>query len=494
MVLPRLSFRSKLPLALSLTAALTAGVMGAVLLAYGYYNERNSLVAHLRDLGDALAAATQPAVKLDDVWGGYAALSGGTAPPSTAEERQPTPARILLNRNARILASDHPATYRTGTDLASGPETMRPVGAWLRENGLPEKAQFVERSIAGDHIVLLTPVLSEQTPIGCLILSYPTSLLTASFRDMAEQGLLATILVMAVLVPVGWYLGHRIAQPLTNLAAGLSQVGREPPVEIPFQNKASEDEIGRLADAFNAMLQGLREKAQLERQVISNERLAALGRLTASVAHEVNNPLGGMLISLDTLRRRKTMDPDLSRTLDLLERGLGQIRQTVSALLVQSRLEDRALTPEDLEDLRTLVASRLEEKDGCLGWHNGLPGAIALPATPVRQIIINLLLNAVEALAERGGHVDCCIEVAGGLLTVLVDDDGPPIPPERLEHLFEPFLSGRSDGNGMGLWITYQLVQQLRGDIHVFSEERLTRFRVSLPGAILEGSNARTGT
>jgi signal transduction histidine kinase len=169
-----------------------------------------------------------------------------------------------------------------------------------------------------------------------------------------------------------------------------------------------------------------------------------------------------------------------TKTLSLLERGLLQIKDTVAALLVEARVERHALSRQDVEDTRTLVLASINRKSGRLSWENGIHDTVALPATQVRQILMNLLLNAAHAI-ESHGHVSCCISPADDRLHIVVRNDGRCISPERLEHLFEPFAHAAEQGHGLGLWVTYQIVRQLEGEITATSRAGETRFDVVLP-------------
>jgi signal transduction histidine kinase len=224
----------------------------------------------------------------------------------------------------------------------------------------------------------------------------------------------------------------------------------------------------------------LREKAALEREMVSSERLAAVGRLAAGVAHEINNPLGGMLLAIDTLRQRGVADGHTERTLALLERGLTQIQDTVSALLVEARRESHSLTVQDIEDTRTLVATQAGERGVRIEWDNGLKEPLALPSTLVRQVAINLLLNGVQS-APRGGRVTAAFRREPQELSITVTNDGEAMDGETLDHLFEPYYTRREGGTGLGLWVTYQIVRQLGGEIRAGSSEDDTRFLVTLP-------------
>jgi signal transduction histidine kinase len=295
-----------------------------------------------------------------------------------------------------------------------------------------------------------------------------------------ERVVLSTLVALVVLVPIGWQFGRRMAAPLVGLAGAMTRVGEAPPTELARGLYRSGDEIGQLGTRFEQMLVELEGKRRLEREIVTADRLAAIGRLTAGIAHEINNPLAGMLTAIDTARKHGEPDPISASTLSLVERGLQQIRHSVSALLVEARFEARALTPQDVDDVRTLLEPESATRQQTLLWESHLDGEVPLPSTPVRQILINLILNAIQA-AGRGGTVICRIQADDAQMSFQVRNDGRSIPAELMEHLFEPFSSGSEGGSGLGLWVTYQIVEQLRGTIRVKSGPPETEFAVVLP-------------
>jgi signal transduction histidine kinase len=132
-----------------------------------------------------------------------------------------------------------------------------------------------------------------------------------------------------------------------------------------------------------------------------------------------------------------------------------------------------------VEDIRTLVVPEVEARGAELRWDAVLDVALPLPATQMRQILLNLLINAAHAV-QASGWVRCRIDVIGKVCTLRVDNQGREIPPKRMAHLFEPFAESQG-GNGLGLWVTYQLVTQLGGKIQARCADGVTTFIVSLP-------------
>jgi len=334
---------------------------------------------------------------------------------------------------------------------------------------------------SSNRIFVMVPVVADDgTPLGSVVLSYSGDVFLPRFFTTVERVVLSTLLALVVLVPIGWQFGRRIAAPLVGLAKAMPRVGEAPPHELARGLRRSGDEIGQLGTRFEQMLVELEDKQKLEREIVAADRLAAIGRLTAGIAHEINNPLGGMLTAIDTARKHGHPDPISASTLSLVERGLQQIRQSVSALLVEARVEARSLTPQDVDDVRTLLEPESAVRDQRLQWESNLDRPVPLPSAPIRQILINLLLNAIQA-AGRGGTVSCRIGADTERMSFEVRNDGHPIPAEQMEHLFEPFSKGTDGGSGLGLWVTYQIVEQLRGTIRVRNGPPDTEFAVALP-------------
>jgi signal transduction histidine kinase len=504
------SYRVRVPLALSMTAVMTATSMALALGLQTLHNLREDQGRDALQLGHAMAGLLVSALRQDDVWLAYSLLRG----PDGADSQITW---VLADARGRVFASNRPLRYRLDQPLAhalpaadatsvtasesepyGGPETgaaARPVtrpdtGSAANSASGPGSSLSATADLGAQVLALQDdaairrlvhlPLDSEGTRVGDLFAVLSDLPFLARFYEILLGGVLVTGAVLALLLPFGWLWGRRMVTPLVRLAECMRRVEREDLRSLECPVPTGDDEIGQLGQRFAAMLGALSEQAALERRVLQAERLAAVGRVAAGVAHEINNPLGGMLMAIDTYRGRNAGDSGTDRLLDLLDRGLQQIQETVSALLVEARADHRALKTSDFEDVRTLVEPQLTRRGTTLTWSIKLNTASSLPATPVRQLLLNLVLNALNAAGETGS-ASVRIDTAVDQLLISVENRGQPLPPERLEHLFEPFAAPRGQTPGLGLWVCYQIVSQLHGRIEVAARGDRTRVDVQLP-------------
>lgn len=469
-----LSYRYKTPLSFSAIALAVALAVSAVLIWRAYGDSRQDLAASAERLSRSLARALVPFMLRDDVWGAYETIM---TPLDKRAGSPPSPIILVLDERGRIYAASEPARFPTATELSKADRAF----AGLEEQMLPSNgdAHVVEDSAAA-RIYIVAPIVHEGGRLGTVVLSYASAFFLPRFYGTMQQVLLTAGAILFVLLPLGWYWGRRVAEPLVHLAACMDKVGSSPPSAVECDLRTSKDEIGHLADRFKLMLHQLQEKEALERQMVRANRLAAIGRITGGIAHEINNPLGGMLNAINTFRRHGPADPFVTRTLSLLERGLIQIREIVAALLVEARVETHALTRQDIDDVHTLIGADLKCKSANIEWENGIGEPLPLPSTQVRQILINLLLNAVQAVDDQG-RVQCRVRQHEQRLLIDVRNDGRHISEKQMEHLFEPYANGNEQGAGLGLWLIYQITQQLKGNIEVESRPGMTWFSVTIP-------------
>ena len=252
---------------------------------------------------------------------------------------------------------------------------------------------------------------------------------------------------------------------------------------------AGPDEVGELANKFRELCARLtasqQELDQARAQVFQNEKLAALGRLTAGIAHEINNPLGGMLNCVKGMRE----DPDdremAGRYLDLLDKGLTRIGQTVRQLLNFGRRDPLQLKPVQIDELIRECCALLAHSHNNIEFNLDLHLREAYPVDleALKQVIVNIGLNAIQAMAQ-GGTLTVRSAAADAGVVLSFADTGSGIDPDHMAKIFEPFFTTKEvgQGTGLGLSISHSLVQRMGGTISVESEPgRGTIFRIELP-------------
>lgn len=479
-----LSLRYKLPLWGGFLIVVTTLLVSGSLMLRAYEDLRTDLLASSTNLSYRLAEVLGVPMQEADVWRAFEIINAPLVDSSIKEVLLPKTI-VVLDNEQRVFVSTLPK--------------MIPIQARL-EKLAPEYAALATRISASQgvdapsfdmqndsKIFIAVPIASEGRRYGTLIVIHAKDVLMPRFLGVAQRGALVGLMVLALLLPANWYWGQRLSRPLIMISEWMQNIDNGPARDMDKKVYPYHDELGQLYSAYWRMLSEQESREALKQQVVHSERLAAVGRLAAGVAHEINNPLGGMLTAIDTLKSYGTasnreFDARTAKTISLIERGLSQIRETVSALLVESRINSRNIEAQDFEDIRSLVIPQAQKKEIALDWRSSVSGPLPLQANPVRQLLINLLLNAIQA-ARQKGDVNCWIVASDNQLLLSVENDGKQMTAEQAAHLYEPFspLTEPGHGHGLGLWITYQIVQQLGGRIELDRSGGRMRFLVTLP-------------
>jgi signal transduction histidine kinase len=468
-----ISFRYKIPLRATVLVFVTATMLTGSLLMREYRDLRRDMLDNSARWSAVLSQTLVAPMLHDELWRAFEIIRAATRPVGGEQAGTIT----LIDAQQRIYVSTDPARYPILAPLHERGEAAREIASWVDGSAGPDSFS-VE---IGGRLYVITPIDADGVRLGHMLLEHDQAFMQARFAGMWLSATLVTLFVLLLILPISWYWGRRMAEPLVHLAECIGQVGTKIPEPGTLQVEQSRDELGQVARAVDRLFEELREKQALEAEMLFSERLAAIGRLTGGIAHEINNPLGGMLNAINTYRKHGDSDPELAaRTMSLLERGLLQIRDTVSALLVEAKAPGTLLRPHDIEDVHILLKPEAAKKGATLDWHCTLDGELPLPATLVRQVLINLVLNGLQAV-EAGGTVRCKIATTADCLRIEVHNDGRHIEDARLPYLFEPFAGEGHSGRGLGLWITYQIVSSLEGHISVRSQPGVTVFVVELP-------------
>lgn len=287
-------------------------------------------------------------------------------------------------------------------------------------------------------------------------------------RGKLRWGLLLLDLVFSgICAVIGFFMVRHIQKPVTVVAHRLYQAafGLFRPME-PSEMPKGDWQAERMFHAFNAMTHATREREELLSHLAARQREADLGRLTATIAHEVRNPLGGMRTAISTLKRFGHRPEVRGEVAEFLERGVVALEGVVSATLesYRARPEWRRLSRRDFEDLHLLVEADGRSRNVSIALDLDMPDSVAVAALEVRQILLNLLLNAIRA-SSAGDTVWLKARLSGGELQVTVKDEGGGLDPQLALAL----ESGRpaEPTAGLGVAVVIRLVERLRGRVSV---------------------------
>lgn len=235
-----------------------------------------------------------------------------------------------------------------------------------------------------------------------------------------------------------------------------------------------------------ALEESLRQREALREQAERNHRLAAVGEMSARMAHELRNPLGSIELFSSLLRKGVAADPALRQYADYISTAVGAMDYALSNLLLFTRTPAPSFRKTDLrrmiEEARLFALPLIRQHR--IGWIESieaLPDPVRCDEDLLRQILLNLILNAVEAM-PRGGELRVTVspqrtdeetgpvrkEIDGVKITI--SDTGDGIPPEILSKIFDPFFTTKSRGTGLGLAIVHHAATALGGSIHVRSK------------------------
>jgi len=340
-------------------------------------------------------------------------------------------------------------------DLAAG------VTRRYERNGVPMIGAFADVEFAG-------------VVAGAEI---PQSAAYLASRDLLERLVLAALVLLIVAAITGLAGARGLTRSLERLSHATHAIAQGD-FKVHVQ-VASRDEIGALATSFNHMAAELDEREQaLEKaqaQLIQSEKMAAFGQLGAGIAHEVKNPLAGILGCAQLSLRKLEKGTAVYQNLELIEKETKRCKTIVDNLLRFARQEQAVLEPMDVnatvEDAMAIVNHQLEL--------NGVSLSANLEAdlhqirgntNQLQQVLMNLFINAQQAMEGRPGSITVMTrQIDPASLEIRVGDTGPGVPDASKTKIFEPFFTTKpgGQGTGLGLSVTFGIIKDHRGDIRI---------------------------
>ncbi len=219
-----------------------------------------------------------------------------------------------------------------------------------------------------------------------------------------------------------------------------------------------------------------------------SEKLSVVGQLAAGIAHEVGNPLTSISSLIQVMSRSET-DENLKEKLSLVKKQTDRISKLIHELVTFSQPSDMVIKQTDINSL-IIEALDIIKYDkyaqGCsfdVQLGENLPDA-DVPEDQVQQVFINILLNAIDAVPRNNGNVTVSSGINNGTIQVIIGDNGKGIPKLIKEKIFDPFFTTKEigKGTGLGLWVSYGIIESIRGEISVDSKENEgSTFTIKIP-------------
>ncbi|MCK4419100.1 HAMP domain-containing protein, partial [Candidatus Aerophobetes bacterium] len=383
------------------------------------------------------------------------------------------------------------------TTLPSESFSLKPE---LLNEMLIKRRKLVDNIVITDesYKIGLTPLLKKDgTFLGMIMASLPKKGMISLASEARNRLLMIGCLGVFLALLVGYLIAeYLISRPISKLAKGAAAISRgDLNQEIIID---TQDEIGVLASTFNEMRKKLREAKQLEEQLQRSKKLAALGEMSAGVAHEIRNPLGVIKSSAQMLRDEfKPVEgkEEYHELNTFIIEEVNRLNRVITEFLSFARP-----TPPDLQRVnineiidKTLRLIASEEKVTPdvkikVESNKNLPLVMADPEQIV-QALLDIALNGLQAMSD-GGELRIAAKRAedaegkypASLVQIQITDTGEGIPPSIRDKIFNPFFTTKEEGSGLGLAIVHKIIENHKGFIEVESEVgKGTAFKIFLP-------------
>lgn len=413
----------------------------------------------------------------------------------------------IFDRKGTIKISSEPKEI--GKEIAP----IRPEHSALRHTSVP--FVFQNGRVHGTHslikLILNRPQCygchdPREQAIGILQIDFSLAKTRAQIASIHTFVLFSAILTIASLILALWILLSRlVTHPVSQLIRTMGNAkGGDLDVRVQVKSK---DELGRLGESFNFMISSLQQakqelEAEHQRQLEQAEKMATLGQLASAVAHEVKNPLGGVSGAMQVLAQDYPLGDPKREVIDEMLCQIRRLDKTVKDLLSYARPTSPEPTPCNASELveRALFLIRQQVKESQISivtdYAESLPFIHADPQQ-MQQVILNIALNAVQAMPEGGtltvqtralnhhpsGVGESSVtDPSSDYVEVAISDTGNGIPPEVRKKVFQPFFTTKHKGTGLGLPICQRIVEQHGGFLHVESEvSKGTTVSIRLP-------------
>ncbi len=373
---------------------------------------------------------------------------------------------MILDRRGQVLAH------------SSAGEVGQVYGDPVSRQALSAKDTLLQYPSAA-LLDISTPLAISTKRWGTLRIGISLEKLRHEISLLVLRYVLFTAGFILIAITVNGMLFGLITKPLKSLSEEMDRVAIRSDISAPPLKRR--DEIAVLHESFYRMVKNIKadeeERERTQRNLFLTEKMAAIGKLTAGLAHEINNPLGGILNCIYNFKKGGLSLEQRQEYLDLMEEGVRRIQKRVTNLLEYARNPALERQTTDFRSLleRSLSLLDYQMQRNRIKVERMLPGDLPLVEVDrdqMGQVLVNVFLNAIQAMPE-GGVLKFSVSAVESRLFVTVSDTGPGIPEELLSKVCDPFFTTKPEGTGtgLGLWLSQKIVERHGGTLQITSKE-----------------------
>ncbi|QMU56874.1 MAG: sensor histidine kinase [Boseongicola sp.] len=403
-----------------------------------------------------LSATLEPSVLNEDIWTTFAILEqfkgdGAAIPVNNL---------VVVDASGIVLAAGDPEKYSNGSAL---PDTIQSAG----------DVNKVSLVLTGESLWVRRDINYQGQPIGSVYAEFDVTRYLSERSSAIWSLFIGNALATLLLSIAGFFLIRRMLRYVSTISDYMKGDNGHPEPIPEALFPSDRNEFRELFARYNQLVSAEEQRRQAMTRLSEQARLVSLGRLSSTLAHEINNPLGGLLNAVDTAKRYQDSPEALGKSLELIERGLRTIADVARGTLDFYRTDRRAvaLSTSDFEDIALLLEPELRKKSQKLVRHIGATDPVLADFSNglVRQIVLNLLLNASAATPENGTLHLNVTEDPSGCLIIRIADEGPGLPADSRDILLSE--TPLNPGAGLGLRLVRDLVGELQGEIDILTHE-----------------------
>lgn len=391
-------------------------------------------------------------------------------------------------RGERLLAYAYP-TYSGSGPKTDIPTAERPTIQRVAVSAVGARGSAEDQIAAGTDLLLFRAhaLLDHKGPVGAVWVMYRLNGIRNGSQALYTMGLIGMLILSATVAALAWLLTRRLDRGVAKVERGLLVMEGQLDARVPMLGILELDRIGAAINRLGStLLDNQARRAELELRLRQADRLAALGRLVAGVAHELRNPLASVKLKLQLMHRESPSR--FTSAFEIIDTEIARMNRLVERLLLLAKPSHLSRTQTDVScfvsERAALWRERTGEQGVVLECHSdeNLAHPVLVDRDRLGQIIDNLIANAVEALHHHGGRIQLEVKRGPKAILLAVTDTGPGVPSDVVSRLFEPFFTTRTGGTGLGLFLSAEIAHALGGDLRYCDRaEGGARFELTLP-------------